>query len=136
MGNSTSRVSPVSLAPGMRSWFTQAALGGAAPGSAAVQDSVNYVAEQKFIGPGDIIGLRPEPLRSLKQTVWNRFANKNEETTENAHQWGCIKIIRHKINRFLAIFGQRPKGYMKMYENVQTPGASSHPSTTGQRSSS
>lgn len=28
---------------GMRSWFTQAALGGAAPGSAAVQESVNYV---------------------------------------------------------------------------------------------
>lgn len=28
---------------GMRSWFTQAALGGAAPGSAAVKDSVDYV---------------------------------------------------------------------------------------------
>ena len=28
---------------GMRSWFTQAALGGAAPGSVAVQESVNYV---------------------------------------------------------------------------------------------
>lgn len=27
----------------MRSWFTQAALGGAAPGSAAVKDSVDYV---------------------------------------------------------------------------------------------
>jgi hypothetical protein len=28
---------------GMRSWFTQAALGGAAPSSVAVQESVNYV---------------------------------------------------------------------------------------------
>ena len=33
---------------GMRSWFTAAAMGGAAPGSAAVRESVSYV--QQLIG--------------------------------------------------------------------------------------